>query len=455
MDHRAPVPDERPVALTVAGSDSGGGAGVQADCKTMEACGVFATTAITSVTAQHTRGVESTHQLPTSEIAAQIDAVDDDFDLAAAKTGMLATSDVIDTVTAYAPDLPALVVDPVMVAASGDRLLEREAETAYEGLIEEATLVTPNADEAAVLTGVEPTDESGAESAGAELVAMGADAALVKGGHVGTDDVVDVLVTEERVESFRHPRVDTDATHGSGCTLSSAIAAYLARGEGLTDAVAAGVDLLARAVRYPVAVGQGPGSVHHLVALRDRAAREPTAEAVQRIVETLVERDVRGLVPEVGMNVVGATPYAEHPGETAAVEGRITKTMRGVQPNRGVRFGASSHVARFLLAAREFDGDLRFAVNCRFDDDVESALDALAGPVVAYDRSAEPAAVKEREGSTQQWGARQAFSGRDETPVAVCDRGEVGKEAVVKLVAADADTLLARTRTVQDELNAE
>jgi hydroxymethylpyrimidine/phosphomethylpyrimidine kinase len=463
---RAPV--SPPVALTVAGSDSGGGAGIQADLKTMEAHGVFGTSVVTAVTAQNTRGVERSHVLPVAEIKAQYRAVNEDFDLGAVKTGMLATEPVIDLVTdrAAAVDAP-VVVDPVMVAASGDRLLDSDAEAAYAELIGEATLVTPNADEAAVLTGVEPTDRETAREAGAELVAMGADAALVKGGHVGPNDdtVTDTLVVgggesieqsegsaddgDPRVRTFEHPRVDTDATHGSGCTLSSAIAAHLAHGETLEFAVDAGAAFMQRAVRYGLDVGQGPGAVHHLAALREAADRHRTMTDVAEVVEAFVDRDVSRLVPEVGMNVVGATAYAEAVGETAAVEGRITRTFSGVAPNRGVRLGASSHVARFLLAAREFDPDLRFAVNCRFDDGTEAATAALDGPVAEYDRDAEPADAS----GTMGWGARQAFGAvdaGDPTPVAVLDRGDVGKEAIIKLVAETPAALGERVFTLLD-----
>lgn len=450
---RQPAPGSPPVALTIAGSDSGGGAGIQADLKTMEAHGIFGTSAITSVTAQNTHGVESTHVLPIEEIDAQIEAVVSDFDVRAIKTGMLATSAVVETVAEHLADRDApAVVDPVMVAASGDRLLEPDAERAYEDLIAESTLVTPNADEAAVLTGIEPADEETAREAGEELVEMGAEAAVVKGGHMPTEDVVDVLVTGEGVETFEHPRIDTEATHGSGCTLSSAIAARLADGDELRWAVGGSLGFMERAVRYPLAVGEGPGAVHHLAGLRNQAEHEHTAETVAGVVERFVAEDVSGLVPEVGMNVVGATPYAEAVAETAAVEGRITRTLSGVQPNRGVRFGASSHVARFLLAAREFDPDLRFAVNCRFDDNIESALDALDGSVAEYDRAAEPEEIKAEEGSTMDWGAQQAFESTEGTPVAVIDRGEVGKEAIVKLVASDAETLVERTLAVESEL---
>ncbi|QLD89965.1 bifunctional hydroxymethylpyrimidine kinase/phosphomethylpyrimidine kinase [Natronomonas salina] len=437
---RTPAPVSKPVVLTIAGSDSGGGAGIQADLKTIEATGGFGTSAITAVTAQNTTGVESSHVLPVAELEAQIEAVRSDFDVRAVKTGMLATSEVVETVAAYAADFDCpVVVDPVMVAESGDRLLAGEAEAAYEDLVAEATLVTPNADEAAVLTDVDAggsghPDEAGARLAGQRLLAMGADAALVTGGHVPGDEVLDLLVTPDTIEAARHPRVDTDATHGSGCTLSSAIATRLAHGEPLVDAVGRSVAFMERAVRYHHDVGEGPGAVHHLAALRNEVGRDDTAESVHDVVEWFVAENVRPLVPEVGMNVVGATRYAEAVDETAAVEGRITKTVGGVQPNRGVRFGASSHVARFLLEAREFHPELRFAVNCRFDDDVESALDAVEWAVAEYDRDAEPEDVKRREGSTMQWGARQVFSGGDR-PAAVVDRGEVGREAIVKLVA--------------------
>ncbi|MFB6123552.1 MAG: bifunctional hydroxymethylpyrimidine kinase/phosphomethylpyrimidine kinase [Haloferacaceae archaeon] len=444
---RAPV--SPPVALTIAGSDSGGGAGIQADLKTMEAHGAFGTSVVTAVTAQNTRGVERSHVLPTEEITAQYDAVMDDFDVGAIKTGMLATEPVIDLVADRLADYDGpLVVDPVMVAASGDRLLDSAAEAAYQRLVAEATLVTPNADEATVLTGVDLDDADDAREAGEALVDAGADAALVKGGHLGGETVVDLLVTDDGVERFEHPRVDTDATHGSGCTLSSAIAARLAAGDDLAHAVDAGTAFMERAVRYSLAVGEGPGAVHHLAGLREEADRHRTVAEVADVVEAFVARDVRPLVPEVGMNVVGATPSAEAVHETAAVEGRITKTLSGVAPNRGVRLGASSHVARFLLSAREFDPDLRFTVNCRFADDVEEALNALDGRVVEYDRAAQPPDVKSQEGSTMQWGARRAFGDDGATPVAVADRGDVGKEPIVKLVAETADELRERTFTL-------
>ncbi|WP_330631210.1 bifunctional hydroxymethylpyrimidine kinase/phosphomethylpyrimidine kinase [Halocatena halophila] len=449
---RQPAPDERPVTLSIAGSDSGGGAGIQADCKTMAACGAFPTSIITAVTAQNTQGVASTHVLPTAEIAAQLAAITDDFEITAVKTGMLASEPVIDLVADFAATFDGpIVVDPVMVATSGDRLLEPAAVEAYDRLFEHATLITPNTDEAAVLTDTEPMNATDARSVAADLRDHGAENVLLTGGHLPTEDVIDVLATSENTSTLSHPRVATAATHGTGCMLSSAITARLAHGESIDRAIDSASDLVGRAIRYHHDVGGGPGAVHHLVGLRETAHRQPLQETVTEIVQTLTEIGVRELVPEVGMNVVGATPFAETTTEIAAVEGRITKTIDGIHPNRGVRFGASSHMARFLLAMRECDPTVRFAINCRHTDAIKQAVKALSGPIAAYDRADEPTAKKEN--ATMGWGARMAYESVSDTPVAVLDDGAHGKEPIIKLLAEGPETLVERVRTVEGALD--
>lgn len=441
---RQAAPIRPPVVLTIAGSDSGGGAGVQADLKTIEAGGAFGTSAITNVTAQNTRGVESTHGLPIAEIEAQIDAVVDDFDVAAVKTGMLGTSDGIETVLDYAEQLPNLVVDPVMVAASGDRLLEPAAESAYEALIAEATLVTPNADEAKVLTGVTVTDVEAAREAGRHLVEMGSDAALLKGGHVPGEDVVDVLVTAETTHTFRHDRIDTDATHGSGCMLSSAIATRLAHGADLTSAVGDGVSLIASAVRYGNDVGEGPGAVHHLVETRNAAARADTVDGVEHVLDLLVGRDVPPMVPDDGIDVVGATPSAESPRDVAGVDGGLAPTRDGLRPNRGVSFDAGGRLAGQVLAVREVDPEVRFAVDCHRSPSLEDAFSTLSGRVlhVPADDEAAAAPLTQRVRSSVNDGAASSVVGLDDASAG--DR--------LPLFAPDAETLRNRTKTLLEAL---
>lgn len=451
---RLPAPDTRPVTLTIAGSDSGGGAGIQADLKSMEAAGTFGTSVLTAVTAQNTRGVDTSEVLPEPIIQAQLEAVLNDFDVQAAKTGMLATAPVINLVTEYARTFDGpLVVDPVMVAATGDRLLDPEGEQAYSNLLQHAALVTPNTDEAAVLTDIDVTDRDSAIDAGETLLDMGADAALLKGGHIPGDHVTDVLVLPNDVETFSHQRIDTEATHGSGCTLASTITSHLAQGDPIHDAVDRSVAFMERAVRYHLNVGEGPGAVHHLAALRNDAARNQTVETLHTILQQFETENVRSLVPEVGMNIIGATPYAEAPSETAAVEGRITRTMTGIQPSRGIRFGASSHLARFLLAARELRPRLQYAVNCRFNDTIEPAFYELDATIREFRRQNEP--TPEIEGETMTWAARQVLDSDAEPPVVIFDRGDVGKEPMTRIVSTNPDDLVACVFTLDEAITGE
>ncbi|ELZ78488.1 phosphomethylpyrimidine kinase [Haloferax larsenii JCM 13917] len=268
----SPTPETPPYALTIASTDSGGGAGIQADLKTMTRLGVYGGSVIIGVTSQNTRGVADTHVLPTETVRTQFDAVADDFDIGAIKLGMLATAEAVETVAECLSEYDApTVVDPVMVATSGDRLLDDDAIDAYDDIFAQATLVTPNADEAAELTGHVPDSPEAIREVADWFFERGADAVLLKGGHVETGDgtVVDTLVTREETTTFTNPRVDTDRTHGSGCTLSSAIAAGLARGDDLETAVERGIEFTQSALAAPADVGQGAGSVNHLADFGD------------------------------------------------------------------------------------------------------------------------------------------------------------------------------------------
>lgn len=261
------------VALTIAGSDSGGGAGVQADLRTFAAHGVHGTCALTAVTAQNSLGVSAWVALAPSMVVAQLEAVATDMPVRAAKTGMLATAEIVAAVADAAARLrlSPLVVDPVMVAKSGDRLLDAAAERAYvEKLFPLATLVTPNLHEAEALLGRAVRDLAAMREAARDLARLGARAVLVKGGALA-GDAVDVLFDGERVVEVPGPRVDTPNTHGTGCTFSAAICARLARGEPLLDAVRGAKEYLTEGLRRSYAVGRGRGVVDHLHPLVPRA----------------------------------------------------------------------------------------------------------------------------------------------------------------------------------------
>lgn len=253
--------------LIVAGSDSGGGAGIQADIKTVTALGGYAATAITALTAQDTTGVHGVHPVPTDFIALQMSLVLADIGADAIKTGMLGNAATIETVAgalaSHAAAVP-LVLDPVMVAKGGASLLDPAAVGALrDRLLPRAFVVTPNLPEAAALTGRSLTGPDDMEAAGRDLLAMGARAALVKGGHLEGAEVVDVLVTAGGVQRFSGPRIESRSTHGTGCTLASAIACSLAQGMALPAAVARARAYVARAIATAPGFGRGHGPLNH------------------------------------------------------------------------------------------------------------------------------------------------------------------------------------------------
>jgi hydroxymethylpyrimidine/phosphomethylpyrimidine kinase len=257
------------IAVTIAGSDSGGGAGIQADLKTFSALGVYGASVITALTAQNTLGVQGIHDVPPAFIGQQIDSVFSDLAVGAVKIGMLSQPAVIEAVAAGLDRHGAgtIVLDPVMVAASGDRLLAPEAiDTLRQVLIPKALLVTPNLPEAAAILD-EPvaTHERSMRDQAERLLALGPQAILIKGGHAEGPESIDILVDATGARPFRAPRVETRNTHGTGCTLSSAIAAGLAKGLPLIEAVGAGKAFISAAIAasHQLSIGRGHGPVHH------------------------------------------------------------------------------------------------------------------------------------------------------------------------------------------------
>jgi hydroxymethylpyrimidine/phosphomethylpyrimidine kinase len=252
--------------LTIAGSDSGAGAGIQADLKTFAAHGVYGTCAVTAVTAQNTVGVAGIVTLAADFVTEQIEAVAGDIPPHATKTGMLATAAIVEAVAAAIEELelPLVVVDPVMVAKSGDRLLEDDAvETLRADLLPKAFVVTPNIPEAEVLTSRRIRSLADVRDAAGRIQALGAGAVIVKGGHAPGDELVDVVFDGSEIVELRTARIATKNTHGTGCTFASAVAANLALGRPLIEAAKAAQEYVAGAIRHALTIGRGQGPLDH------------------------------------------------------------------------------------------------------------------------------------------------------------------------------------------------
>ena len=260
--------------LTIAGSDSGGGAGIQADLKTFAALGVYGTSAITAITAQNTVGVTAVSAVVADIVTAQIEAVAGDIQIHATKTGMLATAAIVEAVGAAIAELelPMVVVDPVMIAKSGDALVDDDGIRAMRAeLLPRALVVTPNLPEAEILSGVPIRSLADAREAARRIHASGKCAVIVKGGHASGDDIVDLLFDGDRFTEFPTTRIHTRNTHGTGCTFASAIAAHLALGHSLQEATARAQAYVAGAIRHGLAIGKGHGPLDHFWQLRPPA----------------------------------------------------------------------------------------------------------------------------------------------------------------------------------------
>lgn len=441
----APKGPRMPVALTIAGSDSGGGAGVQADLKTFAVMGVHGASAITSITAQNTREVRAIHDVPPEIVASQIEAVADDIGVDAAKTGMLSSENIIKAVarTVDKYGFP-LVVDPVMVAKSGARLLRPEAEDALRKLIiPRASLVTPNAPEAEALANIRVDSlEAAREAARIIVEELGAEAVIVKGGHLGGEYSVDVLYYRGKYMVFKERRVNRSTTHGTGCSFSAAIAAGLAKGRSIPEAVEVAKRLITMAVDYGLEIGGGHGPVNPVAWMAIPAGRWEVLQELEKAAGLLrsVENLVSALVPEVQMNLAMALPYpyARTPLDVAAFPGRIGVSRGRLVFKARPEFGASSHMARLVLAAMKFDPEVRAAANIRFSEGVVEALNSLGLLAFEADRAQEPPEVRESEGRSLPWMMQIAVESLGRVPDAIYDRGGHGREPMVRILGRGA-----------------
>jgi len=453
--------------LTVGGSDSSAGAGIQADLKTFAALGVSPAVAITAVTAQNAFGVEAIYEVPASVVEAQLRAVLAEGEVAFAKTGMLFSPEIVGVVADFFSSHGIkFVLDPVSRAGSGVSLLKRDAFKALvKRLLPLSAVVTPNVSEAEAISGVKIETVEDAREAALKIAAKGAKAVVVKGGHLRSEIAsgrsTDIIYIAEKDEFavFEGDFLPLKRAHGAGCTFSAALAVALAKGLALKEAVAFAKKFVRDALKFCVSVtdtageGRSVSVVNPAGAVRKNAERfyvlENLKEALRRLAAM---KDFRKLIPEVGANLGMATEDAESEVDVAAVDGRITRTKHGFRVGR-IEFGASSHIARAILTMMRFNRAVRSAINIKYSPEIVEICERLFS-VASFEREREPNASEE--GKTMEWGIgsaiQNALKERGSIPDVIFDCGAVGKEPMLRIFGRDTVEVVEKVSRILNEL---
>jgi hydroxymethylpyrimidine/phosphomethylpyrimidine kinase len=422
--------------LTIAGSDSGGGAGIQADLKAITLLGGYGMSVITALTAQNTVGVQAIHEVPARFVEKQIDSVLSDIGVDAVKTGMLANQEIIDVVSKKIRQykVKKLVLDPVMISKSGAPLLQKDAQGALiKKMIPLALIITPNLMEASVLAGFEVSSVEGMRKAAQRIHQLGAKHVVVKGGHL-RGSAMDLLYDGARYQEIETPRIETKNTHGTGCTFASAIATLLARGEPVSEAVRKAKIFITLAIQSSFSLGKGIGPTNPSVYALRETERYRVIQELKKAAEMLKGERIGHLIPEVSSNLGYALPFAQGIDDVAAFPGRIARFKNSVITHSDPEFGASQHIANIILTVMRYHPEHCSAMNIRYSKENVGLLKEKGFLIGHFDRRIEPKRVKEKEGSSLEWGVGEVLKKLKQVPDFIYDQGDVGKEPMIRVL---------------------
>lgn len=445
----------RPVVLTIAGSDSGGGAGVQVDLEVMTLLGCHGLSVITALTAQNSRGVWAVEPVSPSFFREQLRVVLEDFEPWAVKTGMLWSKELIETVaeelSRFRPRV--LVVDPVILAKGGERLLRKDAEEALKALLFPlATVVTPNLPEAEALTGMKANSRDDLILLAEAIKRTGPQAVLIKGGHLGGEPW-DFLLDEGGHFWLKGERVGPVEVHGTGCAFSAALTSFLAKGYGLREAASRAKAYVTAGIRRAKFPGKGRWFIDPFSPLEGDFLKWEVVEKLKGAYRKLKEeKKVASLIPEVGSNLVFALPGARNPEEVAGVEGRIVRFRDGIRKVGGIAFGASRHMARVVLEVMNVAPEVRSGMNVAYSAETIRIMEMLGFRLGSFDRRKEPEDVKAQEGASLGWGVREALKDLKGMPDAIFDEGDVGKEPMIRVLGRDPEEVVEKVLEVARRL---
>jgi hydroxymethylpyrimidine/phosphomethylpyrimidine kinase len=440
---------EKKIALSIAGSDSSAGAGIQADLKSFSYLRIHGITVITCVTAQNTRQVETIYKVPIDIIEAQIESLFEDFSINAVKTGMLYDETIVKIVTKKLQAYHVKpVVDPVMVATSGDALAHYTLIASLKKeLLPQALMVTANIPEACALTNMEIITQKDVENACKKIYQLGPKYVLLKGGHLPDEMITDILYDGKQFYSSTLPRIPQKKAHGSGCTLSALITGLLALGESPVAAVKKAKHIVWGMIQEGYSPGKGSDVLNHSSTIQIPPLVQNNEQFMvwfhlKTAIDTIISFLPSLYIPEVGMNFAYALPNAKTRNDVCAVDGRITKHKDRLSLCGTIDFGVSKHVASIILAAMSYDATMRSAINIRYSQKTIDLCKQISLSLSSFDRMNEPPDAL----STMEWGTKHAITLHGRIPDIIYDTGSIGKEPMIRILGKNPEEIILKIR---------
>jgi len=444
-------------ALSIAGSDSSGGAGIQADIKTMSALGIYSCTVITAITAQSTSNVDYILPLDAQIIKKQIKSVLSDIPIDAIKIGMVYNNEIISAVSDVLnqSNIP-IVLDPIISAGTGAQLLKKEFVNDFKSkLIPICDVITPNIHEAEALSGIKIRTEKDIRNSASKIQELGAKNVTIKGGHFRNDNetIVDIILDEQgKFTVFKNPRLKIVETHGSGCNFSAAVTSFLAMKYPVVNACFLANKYVHKSILKTVKIGKGIPVNNPISKMYEESCRYQVIEELGRAVERLVDmKDFADLIPETQSNLVYAVPNAKVLEDVAGVDGRIVKAGNKSVPTSGIKFGASKHVASSILEYMKTNQMNRSALNIKNNKSILNKCKKLFA-VSYYERNLEPKIIKEKEGNSIRWGIKWALLKNPDAEI-IYHSGDVGKEPMIIIFGQSPQDVVDKVKKILDDRN--
>lgn len=446
-------------ALSIAGSDSSGGAGIQADIKTMSALGIYSCTVITAITAQNTSNVDYILPLGAQIIKKQIKSVLSDIPINAIKIGMVYNNEIITAVSHILnhSKIP-IVLDPIISAGTGAQLLQKEFVKDFKSkLVPICDVITPNIHEAETLSEIKIKTEKDIRNAASKIQELGAKNVIVKGGHFRNDNetIVDMVLDEHgKFTVFKNPRMKIVETHGSGCNFSAAVTSFLALKYPVINACFLANKYVHRSILKTVKIGKGIPVNNPISKMYEESCRYQVIEDLGIAVENLVNmKNFADLIPETQSNLVYAIPNARRIEDVAGVNGRIVKAGDKSVPTSGIKFGASKHVASSILEYMKTNQIIRSALNIKNDKNILNTCKKLF-TVSFYERNFEPRKIKETEGNSISWGIKMALLKNPDADI-IYHSGDLGKEPMIIIFGQGPQDVVDKVKKILDSRNLE